>query len=481
MIIGKLALLLFFSALVGTLKGWISQRYFTVQTTLLWTCILIMILGWLMGKTPDFSSMASMTNLHPITATIAGFIVAGALKAAGGFEAAAELLKKASQTPLGIPFSVILLVNLPIVIAMPCGRILVSALIPVALLIGRAVLNEEKDLFLPAMIMFGLTINAAASCGPSLIGGIGTLGEGMGRFLPGSFSNTQQLAIVVASVATMGMIKYVYKLNVSSLISNAEKAQTKVSSVGYVALSIFIIGLAGMVLLKPRIPLQVILMGMTVAIMMIAKLKIKDLMNQILFHPLTAMIAGFFMAGILSEYGAFDELMKLIRLIADHTPLGYLGITVIIIYLPIIFPLPCGRIIAVSMIPAVLMLGAKLSVITGNPNAKAAITVGFIMSGAASCAPSPLGGIGCIGEGTLRLKSFSAVKPQVFGVFLGVPVACLLMAKLSPHEGQAIPLWLMLLMTVVSGMITNLLLNKSFYHIGGILGGLLLGGLLFIF
>ena len=44
------------------------------------------------------------------------------------------------------------------------------------------------------------------------------------------------------------------------------------------------------------------------------------------------------------------------------------------------------------MIPAVLMLGAKLSVITGNPNAKAAITVGFIMSGAASCAPIPFGG-----------------------------------------------------------------------------------------
>ena len=151
---------------MGTLKGWISQRYFTVQTTLLWTGILIMILGWLMGKTPDFTSMASMTNLHPITATIAGFIVAGALKAAGGFEAAAELLKKASQTPLGIPFSVILLVNLPIVLAMPCGRILVSALIPVALLIGRAVLKEEKDLFLPAMIMFGLTINAAAFLRP---------------------------------------------------------------------------------------------------------------------------------------------------------------------------------------------------------------------------------------------------------------------------------------------------------------------------
>ena len=138
----------------------------------------------------------------------------------------------------------------------------------------------------------------------------------------------------------MGMIKYVYQLNVNSLIFNAEKAHAKVSSVGYVALSIFIIGLASIVLLKPRIPLQVILMGMTVVIMMIAKLKIKDLMNQILFHPLTAMIAGFFMAGILSEYGAFEELMNLIRLIADHTPLGYLGITVIIIYLPIIFPCP---------------------------------------------------------------------------------------------------------------------------------------------
>ena len=466
---------------MATIKGWIPQRYLTVQTTLLWTGILIILIGLLFGIIPHFSSMASMTNLHPITATIAGFILAGALKASGGFEAAAELLKKAADTSLGLPFSVILLVNLPTILAMPCGRIIVSALIPVALLIGYTVVKNEKDSLIPSMIMFGLTVNAAASCGPSLIGGIGTLGEGMGRFAPGSFSDTQQVAIIVASVATMTMIKYIFKLNVVPRPVVFGNIQASVSSVGYVALSIFLMGLAGFVLLKPKIPLQLILLIMTVLIMMIAKLKINDLMHEVLFHPLTAMIAGFFIAGILNEYGAFEELMKLISVIAEYTPLGYVGVAVIIIYLPIIFPLPCGRIIAISLIPAVLIIGLKLSAVTGSTNTQAVMSVGFIMSGAASCAPSPIGGIGCIGEGNLRLKAFSAGKPQVFGIFYGVPVACLIMSKLNAQTGQSIPLFLMLTITLIAGIVTNVLLNKPFYHRGGIIGGLLLGVLISVF
>ena len=481
MLIGKLALIIFFLTLIATVKGWIPQRYITIQTSLLLSGVLIIVLGLLFGISPNLDSIASLTNLHPITATIAGFIAAGALKAAGGFDAAGDLLKKATKSRLGLPFSTILLVNLPSILAMPCGRIIVSALIPVALLLGYTVIQKEDDHLIPSMIMFGLTINAAASCGPSLIGGIGTLGEGMGRYAPGSFSDAQQMGIVVATVITMAMIKYFFKLDVDLKHFKFIDSDKEVHSTGYLSLGIFLFGLATIVLIKPKIPLQVMLMVITVFIMLIAKLKIKNLLNEILIHPLTAMIAGFIIAGILNEYGAFNELIKILNIVAEYTPIGYVGVAIIIIYLPIIFPLPCGRIIAVSLIPAVLILGAKLSVISGNSHTQAVITIGFILSGAASCGPSPLGGIGCIGEGNLRLKEFASGKPQVFGIFLGVPVACLLMSQLDAYSGEQISILTMLSITICSGIAMNFLLNKKIYHLGGIIGGLTIGLLMIIF
>lgn len=481
MLIGKIALLIFFLVLIATVRGWISQRYLTIQSSLILTCVLIIIVGFLFGIYPDFDELASLTNLHPITATIAGFITAGALKAAGGFNAAGDLLKKATKTSLGLPFSTILLVNIPTILAMPCGRIIVSALIPVALLLGFNVIQKEKDLLIPSMIMFGLIINAAASCGPSLIGGIGTIGEGMGRFAPGSFSDAQQMGIVVATVITMALIKYVFKLKISPDNFRIIDSDNKVPPAGYLALGIFLLGLATIVLIKPKVPLQVLLLSITALIMLIARLKIKDLIRAILIHPLTAMIAGFITAGVLSEYGAFSELMKLLNFVAEYTPIGYLGMVIIIIYLPIIFPLPCGRILAISLIPAVFLLGEKLSAISGNPQTQVVVIIGFILSGAASCGPSPLGGIGCIGEGNLRLKEFSSGKPQVFGIFLGVPVTCLLMSQLNAYTGEPISILTMLSIPLCAGVATNFLLNRKIYHLGGIIGGLIVGLLMILF
>ena len=481
MLLGIIALVIFFFALTATVKGWISQKYLPIQSTLILSGLLIIIIGIFWGKYPDLDEISSMTNFHPITATIAGFMVAGALKAAGGFEAAAELLKKAMKSFLGLPFSVILLVNLPTILALPCGRIIVSALIPVALILGYSVIKDENNLTIPSMIMIGLIVNAAASCGPSLIGGIGTLGEGMGHFAPGSFSDPQQLGIVVATVITMAAIKYFFKLNVNPRYFHLNDQNSKSSSVGYVALCIFLLGLAFIVIFQPGIPLQVLLLIITFLIMLIGRLRLKDLMQEILLHPLTAMIAGFIIAGILNEYGAFQVLLMLLTFLADHTPLGYIGIAILIMYLPIIFPLPCGRIIAISLIPGVLIFGAKIGQMTGNPGAQSIITIGFILAGAASCGPSPLGGIGCIGEGNLRLKEFASSKPQVFGIFLGMPVTCLLMSGLNSSFNQIIPIYIMLLIGLICGLATNILLNKKIYHIGGITGGLLLGLLIKIF
>lgn len=477
---GTVALVVFIGTLFLVIKGYISQKYFTIQTSLLLAGLIIILIGLFFGIYPDISEFGSLTQLHPITATISGFITAGALKAAGGFEAAADLLKRAEKSFLGLSFAVILLVNLPTVLAMPCGRIIVSALIPVALLFGYTASEESKNKNLQSMIMFGLIINAAASCAPSLIGGIGTMGEGMGGYAPGSFSDSLQIGIIVITTATMAMIKYFFKMKVDVKVPSAI-AEKKATQVAYISLSVFLFGLALIVILQPAIPLQVILLLIILFIMLISRLSIKNLISNIMIHPLTAMLAGFIIAGILSKYGAFTDLMKILNFIAHNSFFGLISIAVVIMYAPIIFPLPCGRILAISLIPAILILGSKLSVITNNSNIQAVITSGFILSAAASCGPSPLGGIGCIGEGNLRLKPFSSSKPQVFGTFLGVPITCIIISNINFSTNDPVSFYVILAFSIAAGLFMNKLLDLKLLNIGGILGGVVLGVLLKLF
>jgi hypothetical protein len=192
------------------------------------------------------------------------------------------------------------------------------------------------------------------------------------------------------------------------------------------------------------------------------------------------MIAGFIVAGVLEVFGGFDALLMGVEFVSTHTPLGHVGVAVVLVYLPIIIPLPCGRVIAVSLIPGVLMFGVRLGEFLGNPAAAAILMVSFILSAAASCGPSPLGGIGSIGEGNLRLPVFISGKPQAFGIFIGVPVAALIVSVLGLTGGQN--LWYTILtIAIVSGVAVNLLLGEKFYHQGGFLGGAAVGALMILF
>jgi hypothetical protein len=480
--IGVVAVMIFVGVLVASVRGWIPQRVLPIQAALLLVAVVVTAIALIAGRRPAFGNFMSVTNLHPITATIAGFVFAGALKAAGGFDAAADLLKRVRHTPLGSPFAVMLLVNLPTILAMPCGRIIVSALVPVALLLGIDLARQRGDDQLPAMIMFGLVVNAAASCGPSLIGGIGSLGEGMARFPTGSFSDPHQIAIVIITVVTMALVKFVLRPGIDRrLLQNGTQTVTgAVPQAGYLAFAIFVIGLALIVLFRIPVPIQTVLMGMTIIVMAVARLSLKDLLEGILLHPLTAMIAGFIVAGVLEVFGGFDALLMGVEFVSTHTPLGHVGVAVVLVYLPIIIPLPCGRVIAVSLIPGVLMFGVRLGEFLGNPAAAAILMVSFILSAAASCGPSPLGGIGSIGEGNLRLPVFISGKPQAFGIFIGVPVAALIVSVLGLTGGQN--LWYTILtIAIVSGVAVNLLLGEKFYHQGGFLGGAAVGALMILF
>lgn len=481
--VGIIALAVFMFAVIGSIRGWIPQRVLPIQTALLLSSVIIIAVGLISGKKIRPGEFVTLTSLHPITATIAGFVFAGALRSAGGFDAATDILKKIMKTPLGAPFAVMMLVNIPTVFAMPCGRIWVAPLLPVAMMIGYELAREKNDSLLPSMVVFGLIVNAAASCGPSLIGGIGTLGEGMGRYPAGSFSNPQSIAIVIITVATMAIIKYVSKIAVDPAGFQARKDGRAVPEHGYFSYILFIIVLAAVVIVNPPIPLQAILVMLTVIVMIVAQLSFNDLMQGIMLHPLTAMISGFMVAGVLSAFGGFTVLIQLLEFIAQTTPLGYIGVALVLIYIPIIFPMPCGRILAVSLIPAALLYGERLAEVTGHPEVQSVMLISFILSGAASCGPSPLGGIGCIGEGNLRLKGFVSGKPQAIAIMLGVPVTALLVSFMGLSASLFSVQFTVasLIVCTVCGIFMNVLLGYKAYHPGGISGGGVIGVLMVIF
>jgi hypothetical protein len=222
-LIGTVSLILFFGVIIASVLGIIPQDRLPVQPALILTTFIIMGLAYI-GSTTDesvssfsLSELASTIIIHPITALISGFLVAGALEAAGAFEAAADGLQrmegfklKGSSTPLfGIVGVVVVLTNLPTIIAMPCGRILAAALMPAALFFGVRVARAFQVPGLVSVVVFAFIVNAAASCGPSLIGGIGTIGEGLARLEPGSLSDAQQIGIILATGVCAMVMRFV--------------------------------------------------------------------------------------------------------------------------------------------------------------------------------------------------------------------------------------------------------------------------------
>ena len=181
--------------------------------------------------------LAGMIIIHPITALTAGFLVAGALEAAGAFTAAIdglgrlEKLKIKGYTVFGIGGTVVILTNIPTIIAMPCGRILAAALMPAALFFGYRVAKTLGDSRMVGVVVFAFIVNAAASCGPSPLGGIGTIGEGMAGLPIGSFTTAQSTGIMMATGVCAMIMRYVTPLRPSDLSDDdlqQEKAKTDV-------------------------------------------------------------------------------------------------------------------------------------------------------------------------------------------------------------------------------------------------------------
>jgi hypothetical protein len=210
-IVGLISLTIFFLTIIFSLIGVIPQDRLPIQPALVVMALVIMVIA-LIGNYLDpevhligAQDIAGMVIIHPITALTAGFLVAGGLEAAGAFAAAAdalgriEKLKFKGKTIFGFTGTVVILTNIPTLIAMPCGRILGAALMPAALFFGYRVAKSTGDARMVGVVVFPFIVNAAASCGPSPLGGIGTIGEGLSKMPIGSFTAAQSTGIMICT------------------------------------------------------------------------------------------------------------------------------------------------------------------------------------------------------------------------------------------------------------------------------------------
>jgi hypothetical protein len=506
-IIGLIALILFFTVIVASLLGFIPQDRLPIQSALVLTAFIIAILAFI-GNILDpsihqigYIDLIGMIIIHPITALAAGFLAAGALEIAGAFDAAADALTRLEQLKVkgvavfGMTGTVVLLVNLPTIIAMPCGRILAAALMPAALGLGYKVARRLGDPRMVGVIVFAFIVNAAASCGPSPLGGIGLLGEGLAKLPLASLSDPQQIGIIIATGVCALVMKFVtplfpadmkkedikkkdeaievandggqeeYSVKVKdeedlppppddeepppppdepqspttespkekeSLFVRMSRMDTHLKN-GYITLGLFMIVLALTLILQPKIPIQTILVVLAMVIMLIGRAKIQDLMAGVILHPIMAMTAGFLVAGAMGLAGGFEVLLILLRGLAEFeiagfAILGYLGVAIILVNIPTIMPMPCGRILAAALVPGVYVYGEALVEITGNAIVLPVVLGAFIVNAAASCGPSPLGGIGGIGEGNMGVEIGSSGKSQQCGILFATGVTALVIA-----------------------------------------------------
>jgi len=219
-LIGLAALLIFFFTILFSLIGVIPQDRMPIQTALVVMTFVIAVIAFV-GHQFEPSvplirglDLEGQIIIHPITALVAGFLVAGALEASGAFEAAVDMLDRLERFKLGkwkvfgVAGTVTILVNMPTMISMPCGRILAAALMPAALYFGYKVAKQLKDPRIIGAVVFGFIVNAAASCGPSPLGGIGLIGEGLARLPIGTFTCAQQAGILLCTGVTMIVIRF---------------------------------------------------------------------------------------------------------------------------------------------------------------------------------------------------------------------------------------------------------------------------------
>ncbi len=363
------------------------------------------------------SELLSGIILHPITALLAGLFLAGALTASGGFDALKVIIEWLKKTPLGLPGTMVILINLPLIAMLPCGRILGAAMLPLLFAFGpeemRVVSKGQLIVLIGAFAR-----NAFGSCGPSPIGGVGQIGEG---FLGAHFATAslgilrgpQSFALLLGT-AFMALFLKIITTRIypeDSALRDAlpgeaaEAPKATAPTRGYLSLAIFAVALL-VSIFQPfgKYPVQTVLVAACLLIMVSCRVKLTDLMAGILLMPVTAMAAGFLAAGSLYLTGGFDALSSLLKALSDFRVLGVAGMLAIFVQIQTIMPLSCSRILTAALVPTLYLFGpAGFGLVTWTQ--LAIVMSAYMINATTSCAPSPLGGAGMMAEGTLRAET----------------------------------------------------------------------------
>jgi hypothetical protein len=434
-----------------------------IQTILVLVTLVMLLIGilerLLMG---GMTSVLLLPNevfggiiIHPITALLAGLYLAGALEATGGFEAIKAILLKLKKSPLGLPGTLAILVNLPLLAQLPCGRILAAAMLPLLFSFGAygmRILGRDQIIILVA----AFARNAFGSCGPSPIGGVGQSGEGvLGAFFPsastGILRAPESLALMIGTsmmALFIAMVTQVLYPEGSSLRDpkQAPAAETAVREIrppltGYISLLIFVAALlVSLFQLLGKMPVQSVLVaGALLMLLILASqrgfLKATEaLMGGIILLPASAMVAGFLAAGALAATGGFDALGTIMKGLSKFELLGVAGMIAIFVQLQTIIPLACSRILVAALVPVLYLFGpARFNLLSWGQ--LAVVMAAYIINATASCAPSPVGGAGMMAEGTLRAETgylkagFSFVSMAIMA-----PIAAFTMKLMTLHS-----------------------------------------------
>jgi hypothetical protein len=434
-----------------------------IQTILILVTLIMLLIGVVERLvTGGIKSVLLLPNevlggiiVHPVTALLAGLYLAGALEATGGFEAIKAILLKLSRSPLGIPGTLAILVNLPLLAQLPCGRILAAALLPLLFSFGAygmRILGRDQIIILVA----AFARNAFGSCGPSPIGGVGQSGEGvLGAFFPtasnGILRGPESLALMIGTslmaLFIAGITPLLYPEGSSLRDPAATRGleavapQVRPRITGYISLLIFVAALL-ISLFQPlgKMPVQsVLVVGGILMLLMLAFqrgfLKATEaLMAGIILLPASAMVAGFMAAGALAATGGFNALGTIMNGLSKFELLGVAGMLAIFVQLQTIIPLACSRILVAALVPVLYLFGpAQFNLLSWGQ--LAVVMAAYITNATASCAPSPVGGAGMMAEGTVRAETgylkagFSFVSMAVMA-----PIAAFTMKLMTLHS-----------------------------------------------
>jgi hypothetical protein len=422
--LGYITLLIFLGLMLMTLFGYIRTP---VQTVLVLSTVLCLFVGGAFRYAySGWSAVMLMPNeflggiiLHPITALLTGLFLAGAMKASGGFEALKVILRYLRKSPIGLVGTLVILINLPVISSLPCGRILAAALLPLLFTFGfeggLGILTRSQLI----VLIGAFTRNAMGSCGPSPIGGVGQIGEGfLGSFFatasegilraPQAFSMMLGTALVALFLKVISQKLYPDDVALREAPEGgiaAKEPEIYAPLEGYLSLVIFVASLLTAIF-QPfgKMPVQTVLVAGGLGMIIVCRVRLTDLMDGIILLPVTAMTAGFLAAGALAATGGFDALGTVLNSLVGVPFLGVAGMLAIFVQFQTILPLSCARILTAALVPVLYLFGPAKFGFLDWPQL-AIVMAAYIINATTSCGPSPLGGGGMMGEGTMRAET----------------------------------------------------------------------------